>query len=69
MDRDEFFALEGDVDAAREIVATAGPSVAELFVYPGDAHLFTDASLPQFDAASTDLVVERVLRLLERVGE
>lgn len=68
MDGDPFFALEGDIDAAREIVASAGPSLAELFVYPGENHLFSDSSLPQFDPGATDLVVERVLRLLRRVG-
>ena len=36
MDADPFFALEGDIDAARELVETAGPGLAELFVYPGD---------------------------------
>ena len=35
MDDDEFFAHEGDVDAARELVDTVGPDVAELFLYPG----------------------------------
>ncbi|MGZ4438331.1 MAG: dienelactone hydrolase family protein, partial [Nocardioidaceae bacterium] len=36
MDRDPFFALEGDLDAARELVSTVGPELAGLFVYPGD---------------------------------
>src|SRR5215470_9851642 len=49
MDKDPFFALEGDIDAARELVATVGPELAELFVYPGDRHLFTDSSLPSYD--------------------
>ena len=43
---DEFFAHEGDVDAARELVALIGQDQAELFVYPGDEHLFIDSSLP-----------------------
>ena len=42
MDEDEFFAKEGDIDAAREIVAELGPDLAELYTYPGDAHLFAD---------------------------
>ncbi len=67
MERDPFFGLEGDVDAAREIVAQAGPELAELFVYPGDQHLFTDSSLPSYDADATALVVQRSLQLLERV--
>src|SRR3954452_23217309 len=47
MDADEFFAGEGDIDAAREIVATVPD--AELFTYPGDKHLFLDSSLPAYD--------------------
>jgi dienelactone hydrolase len=39
----------------------------ELFVYPGDVHLFTDSSLPAYDAAATTLVVERALAFLGRV--
>jgi dienelactone hydrolase len=68
MDKDPFFALEGDIDAARELVETAGPELAELFVYPGDQHLFTDSSLPSYDPAAAALVVQRSLKLLDRVG-
>jgi dienelactone hydrolase len=68
MDRDPFFALEGDLDAARELVATVGPELAELFTYPGDRHLFTDSSLPSYDADATALVVQRSRELLGRVG-
>ena len=64
MDKDPFFALEGDIDAARELVATVGPELAELFVYPGDRHLFTDSSLPSYDADATALLVQRVLDFL-----
>jgi len=67
MDDDPFFAREGDIDAARELVGTAGPDVAELFVYRGDQHLFTDSSLPSYDAQATELAVQRSLQLLERV--
>ena len=68
MDQDPFFALEGDIDAARELVATVGPELAELFVYPGDRHLFTDSSLPSYDADAAALVVHRSRELLDRVG-
>jgi dienelactone hydrolase len=68
MDQDPFFALEGDLDAARELVATVGPGLAELFVYPGDRHLFTDSSLPSYDADAAALVVQRSRELLDRVG-
>jgi dienelactone hydrolase len=67
MDSDPFFALEGDIDAARELVATVGPELAELFVYPGDRHLFTDRSLPSYDADATALVVRRSREFLDRV--
>jgi len=65
MERDPFFGLEGDLDAARELVATADDG--ELFVYPGDVHLFTDSSLPSYDEAATRQVVERMLGLLAGV--
>lgn len=68
MDRDPFFGLEGDADAARELVSIVGADTAELFLYPGDQHLFTDSSLPSHDADATALVVERSLALLDRVG-
>jgi dienelactone hydrolase len=65
MDQDPFFAGEGDIDAARELVSLVPD--AELFVYSGNAHLFADSSLPQYDAAATDLMTARVLELLARV--
>ncbi len=65
MEHDPFFGLEGDLDAARELVASVDDG--ELFVYPGDVHLFTDSSLPSYDEAATALVVERVLAFLGRV--
>jgi len=68
MERDPFFALEGDVDAARELVETVGSELAELFVYPGDRHLFADSSLPSYDADAAALVVERSLEFLDRIG-
>lgn len=66
MDADPIFVGEGDIDAAREIVATAED--AELFLYRGDDHYFADSSLPSYDAGATDLLVSRVLGLLARVG-
>jgi dienelactone hydrolase len=65
MEKDPFFGLEGDIDAARELVATAPR--AELFVYPGDRHLFTDSSLPTYDAEATALVLERSREFLGRL--
>jgi dienelactone hydrolase len=68
MDADPFFALEGDIDSARELVKTAGPELAELFVYPGDRHLFTDSSLPSYDERATSLVIRRSREFLDRLG-
>src|SRR3954452_20853714 len=51
MDGDTLFMEEGDVDAARALVTEAAPH-AELFLYPGEEHLFADASLPSYDAAA-----------------
>jgi dienelactone hydrolase len=65
MDRDPFFADEGDIDAAREIVATVADG--ELFVYPGDQHYFADSSLPSYDPDATALLTKRVLEFLARV--
>ncbi|WBC13171.1 dienelactone hydrolase family protein [Micromonospora sp. WMMA1998] len=68
MEQDPFFGLEGDVDAARELVSIVGPERGELFVYPGDRHLFTDRSLPSYDADATAQVVSRSHDLLARLG-
>jgi dienelactone hydrolase len=68
MDKDPFFAEEGDLDTARELVAAVGPDVAELYTYPGDRHLFTDSSLPSYDPAATRLVLDRSLAFLARLS-
>ena len=52
----------GDVDVAREIAQTVAG--VELFLYPGDRHLFTDRSLPDYDGHAAGLVRERVHRFL-----
>ena len=66
MDADPFFAEEdGDLGAARELVASTDQ--AELFLYPGDEHLFTDSSLASYEPAAAQLVMERVLAFLEKV--
>jgi dienelactone hydrolase len=58
-------AEEGDLDAARAIAETV-PG-AELFLYPGATHLFTEAGYADHDAGATDLLVERVSALLDRL--
>ena len=65
MDADPIFIGEGDVDAAREIVATVDD--AELFLYPGNQHYFADSSLPSYDHEATALLTHRILEFLARV--
>jgi dienelactone hydrolase len=62
MDGDPVFAGEGDLDAARALVDSN--ELAELFLYPGDVHLFADSSLPSYDPAATKLMTSRVLQFL-----
>ncbi|HEX6379617.1 MAG TPA: dienelactone hydrolase family protein [Acidimicrobiia bacterium] len=62
MEKDPFFIEEGDIDAARALVAEA--EQAELFLYPGEQHLFADSSLPSFDADAAALLTRRVLDFL-----
>jgi dienelactone hydrolase len=64
-DHDPFFVDEGDIDAAREIVANVDD--AELFLYPSDQHYFADSSLPSYDPDATALLMGRVLEFLARV--
>jgi dienelactone hydrolase len=59
---DEFF--DEDLEAARALVESTDE--AELFLYPGDDHLFIDASLPAYDPDATALLRERVLSFLAR---
>jgi dienelactone hydrolase len=60
MEEDEW-ALE-DLPAARELVESVDG--AELFLYPGDRHLFADSSLSDYDEEAAALLVQRVLRFL-----
>ena len=64
MDADPYFVDDGDLDAARALVASGAP--AELFLYPGDQHLFADSSLPSYDAAAASSLVGRMLEFLGR---
>lgn len=62
MDADPWFVGEGDIEAARALVASTPQ--AELFLYPGDQHLFADSSLPSYDADAAALLRRRVLDFL-----
>jgi dienelactone hydrolase len=60
---DPFFSE--DIDAARALVGSTDQ--AELFLYPGEEHLFADSSLASYDAAAAALLTERVLAFLDTV--
>lgn len=62
MDADPYFAEEGDLDAARELVASTDN--AELFVYSGDQHYFADSTLPSYRPEAAELLMSRVLVFL-----
>jgi dienelactone hydrolase len=66
MEADPNFADGGDLDAARALVAST--DAVELFLYPGDVHLFSDASLPSHDPAATELMLRRILEFLAGRG-
>lgn len=65
MDADPIFVGEGDIDAARELVAQAVHG--ELLLYPGNQHLFMDSSLPAYDAEASALLLSRVLAFLATI--
>lgn len=64
MDADEWF--QEDLAAARELVAEA--ENAELFLYPGDGHLFADSSLGDYDEEAAALLRKRVLAFLDALS-
>jgi dienelactone hydrolase len=64
MDRDPFFVDDGDIDSARALVKEADD--AELFLYPGEQHLFADSSLSSYDPEAAALLTRRVLDFLGR---
>ena len=61
---DEFF-LE-DLEAAQALVEST--SLAELFLYPGEEHLFADSSLASYDPAAAALLTGRVLAFLDTIA-
>lgn len=64
MDSDEW--TEEDRSTAKALVAKV--PTAELFLYPGSAHLFADPSLGDYDEEAAVLLKERLLAFLHRVG-
>jgi dienelactone hydrolase len=64
MMEDDEWATE-DLPAARELVQTT--EGAELFLYPGDRHLFVDSSLPDYDESAAMLLMQRVRDFLDHI--
>lgn len=62
MDDDPSFVHEGDIDAARALVSSV--PTAELFLYPGNSHLFTNSGGPDYDEQLADQVREHVLTFI-----
>jgi dienelactone hydrolase len=54
----------GDVDVARALADSVRG--AELFLYPGEKHLFTDNSLADYEPDAAALVIQRLLAFLAR---
>jgi dienelactone hydrolase len=68
MDADEWaLPPNEDLEVARQLDATVDS--AELFVYPGDRHVFADHSLPDYDEGAATLLQERVLGFLDDIGK
>jgi dienelactone hydrolase len=54
------------IDALATAVRAAGTSF-EVHIYPTSGHLFADPDLPDYDRASADLMLQRVLDFLGRL--
>ncbi|MCP2032820.1 dienelactone hydrolase [Okibacterium sp. HSC-33S16] len=63
---DPEFVDSGDIDAARALISEADDG--ELFLYPGDGHLFADSSLPSYEPDSAAVLTGRVIQFLARLG-
>ncbi len=64
MEGDEWF--DEDAAAARQLVDEV--EGVELYLYPGDGHLFADSSLGAYDEDAAGLLRDRVLAFLEALG-
>ncbi len=63
MDKDPW----AEMDETNKLVEAAPGT--ELYLYPGDKHLFADSSLPDYDEKAATLLMERVLTFLRRVDQ
>ena len=64
MDHDPW--AEEDIPAAEALVGEAGD--AELFLYPGSGHLFAERGYVDYEEEPAQLLWERTLAFLDRVG-
>lgn len=64
MEEDPWF--KDDIAAARELAGAAG---GELFLYPGNRHLFADNGLPDYDEEAATLLKQRVLEFLDGIDQ
>ena len=55
-----------DLAVARDLETST--DTAELFVYPGDRHLFADEGMADYEPSAAALLGRRVLGFLERLG-
>ncbi|MGI8664949.1 MAG: dienelactone hydrolase family protein [Jatrophihabitans sp.] len=62
MAADPIFVDDGDLAAAQALVDEVAE--AELWLYPGEQHLFADSSLPAYDPDAATLLTQRVLDFL-----
>ena len=62
MEADPMFADGGDLEAAQALVDSTEDG--ELFLYPGEVHLFADSSLSSYDRQATKLMTGRILDFL-----
>jgi dienelactone hydrolase len=58
MAADKLFTDIGDLEAAQALVKSV--EQGELFLYPGDRHLFADRSLPSYDESAARSLEQRV---------
>jgi dienelactone hydrolase len=59
--------MDGDAEVLPpngDLAAAQAMDNAELFLYPGDKHLFADPSLPDYDEAAAKQLMQRVLEFL-----
>ena len=66
MEADDWVVRGGDLDAARAL-AESNDRV-ELFLYPGDRHLFADSRWSDYDESAASLLERRVLSFLEGIA-